>query len=111
MLNMRYSLLRGGADKALISESSYRMAEREDVREKGATSTQWNPGKFLVTLSSPQFADAFPEKQVNAGSKTLTAYDESFFFGQWNLVNLLDSVNEFQAQQAYTLSHYQILYM
>lgn len=111
MLNMRYNLYRGGADKAAISESSYRMAEQEDILEKGRrqinenAEISWSAYRYL-NLQMP-----FLEQQVNYGSKTLAAYEEQFSLGQRDLVVLLDSANElFQAQQAHTSARHQIAY-
>ena len=111
MLRMRYNLYRGGADKAAVSESAYRMAEREEIREK--IRRQLNEVLELAWSSYSYLEKQMPylEVHVQASQTTQSAYEEQFALGQRGLLDLLDSANElFQAQQAHTSAHYELLY-
>ena len=111
ILRIRYNLFRGGADKAAVSESAYRMAEREEIREK--VRRQLNEVLELAWSSYSYLEKQMPflETHVKASRKTQSAYEEQFSLGQRGLLDLLDSANElFQAQQAYTSAHYELLY-
>ncbi|MCK5895138.1 MAG: TolC family outer membrane protein [Endozoicomonadaceae bacterium] len=110
VLKMSYNLFRGGADKAAISGSAYRMAEQEESREKirrqinEALELSWSSYHYLKQQMP------FLEKHVESSRQTHEAYEQQFFVGQRELLDLLDTANElFQANQAYTTAHYELL--
>ncbi len=111
MLKMRYNMFRGGADKAAVSESAYRMAETGEVLKK--THRELNAILEIAWSSFHYLQKQKPLLQtyVNASKQTRLAYKEQFELGQRSLLDLLDSSNElFQTQQRYTTVHYQVLY-
>lgn len=110
VLKMNYNLFRGGADKAAISGSAYRMAEQEESREKirrqinEALELSWSSYHYLKKQMP------FLKKHVESTRKTHEAYEQQFLIGQRELLDLLDTANElFQARQAYTTASYELL--
>ncbi|MCK5647377.1 MAG: TolC family outer membrane protein [Gammaproteobacteria bacterium] len=94
MINVRYNLFQGGADKARVSKDAYLVREaqrRLDVTRRKvvkAVEISWNAYK-----SSNKRAD-FLQKYVDSTVKTRNAYEQQFRIGERTLLDLLNTENE-----------------
>ncbi|MCU7834878.1 MAG: TolC family outer membrane protein [gamma proteobacterium symbiont of Taylorina sp.] len=94
MLNLRYNIYQGGADKARISKDAHLIMEaqsRMDVTNRTVTKAvdiAWN-----AYQSSTRRAD-FLQKYVDSTIETRDAYDQQFQIGERTLLDLLNTENE-----------------
>lgn len=94
MINVRYNLFQGGADKARVSKDAYLIREaqkRLDVTRRKvikAVEISWN-----AYNSTNKRAD-FLQKYVDSTVKTRDAYEQQFRIGERTLLDLLNTENE-----------------
>ena len=110
MLNVRYNLFQGGADKARISKDAYLIQEaqrRLDVTRRKvvkAVEISWNAFK------SSNRRSGFLQKYVDATIKTRDAYKQQFRIGERTLLDLLNTENEiFSAQSENIKNQYEYI--
>lgn len=94
MLNLRYNLYQGGADKARINKDAHLINEaksRFDVTRRKvvkAVEIAWN------AYESSNKRAGFLQKYVNSTVKTRNAYEQQFRIGERTLLDLLNTENE-----------------
>ncbi len=94
MINVRYNLFQGGADKARINKDAHLINEaqrRLDVTRRKvvkAVELAWN------AYESSNKRVEFLEKYVGATIKTRDAYEQQFKIGERTLLDLLNTENE-----------------
>ncbi len=108
MLNFRYNLFQGGADKARVSKDARLINEAKNRKEVThrkvvkAVEIAWNAYE-----SSSKRAD-FLQKYVNSTVKTRDAYEKQFRIGERTLLDLLNTENEiFSAQSENIKNQYE----
>ncbi|MCF1428469.1 MAG: TolC family outer membrane protein [Shewanella sp.] len=102
MIRMRYNLFSGGGDAAKHRETSYRIAEAKEIRERAhrqineGANLAWNAYELLPEQK------LFIREHVVAAKETQLAYAQQFNLGQRSLLDLLDTENElFEARKDY----------
>tara|TARA_R110002072_G_scaffold100183_2_gene220558 strand:+ start:41689 stop:43029 length:1341 start_codon:yes stop_codon:yes gene_type:complete len=119
MLRMRYNLYKGGSDRAEERLAKYQAQslryELDDLRRefKREASRAW------FSYQSNAKRVSFLQDYVESAQTTKIAYAQQFNIGQRSLIDLLDAENELlkakgqlhEAQQALSLSKYQILHL
>ncbi|MBR9805181.1 TolC family protein, partial [bacterium] len=106
-LNLTYNFFRGGADKA---ERQKRVSEMHQQQQFAAKVRR----QVINTLRLAWDADqsiaeqlVYLKKHVIKSKETMNSYQEEFFIGQRDLIDLLDAKNELNAaQNRYTDSYY-----
>jgi len=107
ILRMQWNLFRGGRDLARICETAYKMQEAQEVHNRAfrqvvqAVRFAWN----LYDTNRRELP--YFKQHVDAGARTLDAYQKQFNIGQRTLLDLLDSQNElYGAKTAYIKGQY-----
>lgn len=94
MVNVRYNLYQGGADKARVTKDAHLINEaqsRLDVTRRKAVKVvelSWN------AYESSNKRSKFLQKYVDATVKTRNAYEQQFRIGERTLLDLLNTENE-----------------
>lgn len=108
MVNVRYNLYQGGADKARITKDAYLINEaqkRLDVTRRKVVKVvelSWN------AYESSNKRTEFLQKYVDATVKTRNAYEQQFRIGERTLLDLLNTENEiFSAHSENIKNHYE----
>ncbi len=110
-LNMTYNLYNGGGDKARRSQTSKRVNEAIEVRNRARRQVEEEIRLAWVAIDyGAQRLRPLEEHVVQAG-KSRELYDKQFLMGSRTLMDLLDSQNEFTtARQSEINARYDLLF-
>lgn len=110
VLNLRYNLYRGGADRATASKRISAVHQNREFSRKVQR-------QIINTLRLAWTADQsltqqmhFLEAHIEKSRETVESYGEEFFIGQRDLIDLLNAENELNsAQNQYANAYYDAL--
>lgn len=107
MVRVKYNLWNGGRDTARDRETSYKIGEAKEIRQRAyrevieGVNLSWNAYEML----EPQ--KQYIRQHVVAAKDTQVAYAQQFNLGQRTLLDLLDTENElFEARKDYLQTEY-----
>ncbi len=108
VLSMRYNLYRGGADKA---ESGKKISIVHEQQQFAARVRRQVINALRLAWVADQSLNkqlTYLKRHVDKARETVASYQEEFFIGQRDLLDLLDAKNEFNnAQNQYADAYYE----
>jgi adhesin transport system outer membrane protein len=107
---LRYNAFRGGADQAVVRESSERRETAREALENARRATGEAAVRAFVALESARSALPYLTQHVSSTAEVLQAYRAQFELGRRTLLDLLNAENElFQARSNLANGDYTIL--
>lgn len=108
MLNVRYNIYQGGADKARVTKDAYLIQEAQSKLDTTRRSVIKAVEIAWSAYQSSNRRLGFLENYVDSTIKTRDAYEQQFRFGERTLLDLLNTENEiFTAQSENIKNEYE----
>ncbi len=102
-VTLNYNLFNGFTDKSMISQSTFKLNQSHDLRDKACRDTRETLAVAYGDIVNLKSQLSYRDQHQLAIEKAREAYRKQFSIGQRTLLDLLDTENEyFQARRNYT---------
>jgi adhesin transport system outer membrane protein len=107
MLQLRYNLFRGGADKARISETRHLLEEARELLRRTRHEVDERVSLAFNSYQTSRDRVSMYQRYAASSAQTREAYAKQFTLGQRTLLDLLNAENEyFTARVSYITGEY-----